>query len=52
MSTKRPFLTHGMNNAGKKTKNLPVTDATCKQNSSFVCMTDTAGAQPCQDKSL
>jgi hypothetical protein len=45
MSMKQLFLTHEADNMGKKLDYLPVTGATCNQNSGFLCMTGTSGAQ-------
>ena len=45
MSTKQLFLTHEAADMGKKSDYLPMTDATCNQNSGFVYMTRSSGAQ-------
>jgi hypothetical protein len=45
MSTKNLFLTHDMSNTGKKSDYLPMTGATCNQNSDFMGMTHATGAQ-------
>lgn len=45
MSTKNLFLTHDGYNVGKKSNNLLMAGGTRNQNSGFLCMTDTSGAQ-------